>query len=134
MPSWMTKSTNLLLYKHLNILLWWRPLGGYTGQPIDIGIGECCRHSADAQGKASLNGEEGRLRKQVFSGNPMLWSRWTSMGEVQGSFGVYPWFSSLDAVTLPTIPSPDGKCQKLSADCQHWPGVLLMESLGGTCL
>lgn len=37
-------------------------------------------------------------------------------------------------VILPTFPNPDGRYQKLPADCQCWPGVFLMESLGGTCL
>lgn len=57
--------------------------GGYTGQPIDKtkGVGGCCRYSTCAQSKASLDGEEGRLRKQLFAGKPVLWSSLTGIGK-----------------------------------------------------
>jgi hypothetical protein len=57
--------------------------GGYTGQPIDKTkeVGGCCRYSTCAQSKASLDGEEGRLRKQLFAGKPVLWSSLTGIGK-----------------------------------------------------
>lgn len=115
LPSWMTKLANLLLYKHLTIL-WWRPLGGYTGQPIgkSEGLGKL-----QAFRLCSGPGFPGWGRRQVeeaalFLGSLCFgagWQVWGSQVLLVFTHGL----SSLHAVSLPTIPSPDGRWQKLPA-------------------